>query len=78
MNSPIENVANVRTPLMLVQGDIDFIPVQQSEEFFTALYRQGRRAQFLRYAGEGHTISARENVLDLWRRIEAWLRETVN
>lgn len=78
LNSPIEHVANVRTPLLLVQGDIDFIPAQQSEEFFTALYRQGRRAQFLRYAGEGHTIAARENVLDLWRRIEAWLRETVN
>ena len=77
INSPIWRVADVRTPLMLVQGEIDFIPVQQGEEFFTALYRQGRRAQFVRYAGEGHTIAARENVIDLWRRIDEWLRETL-
>jgi hypothetical protein len=26
---------------------------------------------------EGHTIMAQANVLDLWRRFEAWLRETM-
>ena len=77
VNSPIRRVADVRTPLMLVQGDIDFIPVQQGEEFFTALYRQDKRARFVRYAGEGHTIAARANVIDLWERIEVWLRETL-
>jgi dipeptidyl aminopeptidase/acylaminoacyl peptidase len=76
-NSPIWRVANVRTPLMLVQGEQDFVPVQQGEEFFTALYRQDRRVRFVRYAGEGHTIAARANVVDLWRRIDEWLRETL-
>ncbi len=77
VNSPLWRVTLVRTPLLLVHGDKDFIPVQQAEEFFTALYRQDKRVELVRYAGEEHTIALRENVLDLWRRIEAWLRDTM-
>ena len=77
INSPLWSVASVRTPLLLVHGDQDYIPIQQAEEFFTALYRQDKRVQLARYAGEWHTISARGNVLDMWRRFEAWLRETM-
>ncbi len=76
-NSPILRVAGVRTPLMLIHGDADFVPVQQAEEFFTALYRKDKRVRLVRYSGEGHTISARANVLDLWRRLDDWLRETM-
>ena len=64
------------TPLMLVHGDLDFVPIQQSEEFFTALYRQDKRAVFVRYQGEWHTIANRPNVLDLWQRFSFWLAET--
>jgi dipeptidyl aminopeptidase/acylaminoacyl peptidase len=60
-----------------VHGDLDFIPIQQAEEFFTALYRQDKRAVLLRYGGEWHTIANRVNVLDLWRRIGPWLSETM-
>lgn len=77
INSPIWRAASVRTPLMLIHGDKDFIPIQQAEEFFTALFRQDKRVQLLRYAGEEHTIAARANVLDMWRRLEAWLRDTM-
>jgi dipeptidyl aminopeptidase/acylaminoacyl peptidase len=62
---------------MLIHGDLDFIPIQQAEEFFTALYRQDKRARFVRYQGEWHTISNRVNVLDLWVRIAEWLSETM-
>ena len=76
-NSPIVRVASVRTPLMLIHGDGDDIPLQQAEEFFSALYRRDQRARLVRYSGEGHTISARANVLDMWRRIDDWLHETM-
>jgi dipeptidyl aminopeptidase/acylaminoacyl peptidase len=77
LNSPLWRVTQVRAPLMLIHGESDFIPVQQAEEVFTALYRQDKRVRLLRYAGEEHTITARANVLDLWRRLEDWLRETM-
>jgi len=75
--SAIFSADKVQTPLMLIHGDLDFIPIQQDEEFFTALYRQDKRARFVRYHGEWHTIANRSNVLDLWQRIADWLSETM-
>ena len=77
VNSPIWRVAQMSTPLMLVHGDKDFIPIQQAEEMFTALYRRDKHAQLVRYAGEGHTISDRVNVLDFWNRVRSWLAATL-
>jgi dipeptidyl aminopeptidase/acylaminoacyl peptidase len=76
-NSPLYRADRVQAPLLLIHGDHDFIPAQQAEEFFTALYRQDKRARFVRYYGEFHTIAARANVLDMWTRIADWLRETL-
>ncbi len=74
-NSPLFYAERVQTPLMIVQGDMDYVPIQQGEEFFTALYRQGKRAKFVRYWGEGHVISSPANVRDLWQRTYTWFDE---
>jgi dipeptidyl aminopeptidase/acylaminoacyl peptidase len=76
-SSAVLQADKVVTPLMLIHGDLDFVPIQQSEEFFSALYRQDKRAVLVRYQGEWHTIASRPNVLDLWRRIGVWLTETM-
>jgi len=60
---------------MIVQGDMDFVPIQQGEEFFTALYRQNKRAAFVRYIGEGHLLQGQANVRDMWQRIFDWFDE---
>lgn len=77
-NSPLFRASHVHTPIMLVKGESDFIPVEQAEEFFTALYRQDKTAELVSYMGEGHTITARANVLDLWVRMDDWLRRTMS
>jgi dipeptidyl aminopeptidase/acylaminoacyl peptidase len=74
-NSPISYVERVQTPLMIVQGDMDFIAMQQGEEFFTALYRQGKRARFIRYWGEGHGFDSPANTRDFWHKAFAWFDE---
>lgn len=74
-NSPLFEVERVRTPLLLVHGDMDFIPIQQAEEYFTALYRQDKRVRFVRYHGEGHGPTGRANVVHLWGEIGRWLEE---
>jgi acetyl esterase/lipase len=71
-NSPIFAVDRVQTPLMIIQGDLDNVPIQQGEEFFASLYRQGKRADFVRYWGEGHVLSSPANIKDMWERIFAW------
>jgi dipeptidyl aminopeptidase/acylaminoacyl peptidase len=73
--SPLFHVSKVQTPVMLVHGDFDFIPIQQAEEYFTALYRLDQRVLFVRYHGEEHAPSTRANVIDLWERMDAWLAE---
>jgi len=74
-NSPLFYVDRVTTPLMIVQGDMDYVAMQQGEQFFTALYRQGKRAAFVRYWGEGHVLRGPANIRDMWQRIYAWLDE---
>lgn len=71
-NSPITYVDRVETPLLIIQGDMDYVPIQQGEEFFQALYKQGKRAEFARYWGEGHVFSSPANVEDMWNRIFNW------
>ena len=74
-NSPIFSDERVQTPLLIIQGDLDFVGIEQGEEFFTALYRQGKRAEFVRYWGEGHVIQQPDNVRDMWKRIFAWFEQ---
>jgi dipeptidyl aminopeptidase/acylaminoacyl peptidase len=74
-NSPIFFVDRVETPLLIINGDMDYVAMQQGEEFFMSLYRQGKRAQFVRYWGEGHVLSSPANIRDMWNRIFAWFEE---
>jgi dipeptidyl aminopeptidase/acylaminoacyl peptidase len=76
-NSAVLHADKITTPLMLVHGEFDFIPIQQDEELFTMLYRQDKRVTLVRYQGEWHTITQRANVIDLWQRMESWLKETM-
>lgn len=71
-NSPLFAVDQVQTPLLIIQGDLDYVALQQGEELFTALYRQGKRATFVRYWGEGHVLEGPANITDMWERILAW------
>ena len=75
-NSPLMRVEDIRTPVMLVHGDLDAtVPMAQSEEMFVALDRLDRDAVFVRYWGEGHTLASPANIRDLWERKFAWYRE---
>ena len=71
-NSPLFAADDVQTPLLIIQGDIDYVPIQQGEQFFSALYRQGKRARFVRYWGEGHVLQSPANIQDMWQHILGW------
>jgi len=71
-NSPLFYVERIETPLMIIQGDMDYVSMQQGEAMFTSLYRRNRRAAFVRYWGEGHVLESPANISDMWRRIYGW------
>ncbi|HEU4508556.1 MAG TPA: prolyl oligopeptidase family serine peptidase [Pyrinomonadaceae bacterium] len=74
-NSPLFYAERVQTPLLIIQGDLDYVAMQQGEQFFTALQRQGKRARFARYWGEEHVFESPANIRDMWQQIYAWLNE---
>lgn len=74
-NSPLFFADRINTPLLIIQGDLDYVPIAQGEEMFHALYRQGKRARFLRYWGEGHVFSSPANIRDMYNKIFKWLEE---
>ena len=76
-NSPLFYVERVETPLLIIQGDLDYVSMAQGEQFFTALVRQNKRARFIRYWGEGHVLETQANTRDMWQRIFAWLDEFI-
>lgn len=75
-NSPIFYVDRVETPIMIIQGDMDGVPIQQGEEFFNSLYRQNKKAALVRYWGDYHSIISPGNIRDMWSRIFSWFDES--
>jgi dipeptidyl aminopeptidase/acylaminoacyl peptidase len=74
-NSPTFQAGKIKTPLMLVQGDFDYVSMTQGEEMFTALRRQNKDAVFVRYWGEGHLLMNPTTMVDLDQRIADWLHK---
>lgn len=71
--SPFFDVLKVQTPLMLMHSDLDWnYQMEQFDQVFTALFRLGKDAQYVRYWGEGHGVSSPANVRDMWARMESW------
>ena len=65
--SPISYVANVRTPLLMIHSDLDFrTPIEQGEQFYTALKFLGRKVRFVRFLTETHELSRSG---DPWHRV---------
>ena len=51
---------NIETPLMIIQGDKDFVSIEQGEEIFTHLYRHGKRQDSLDTGGKGTILMIRK------------------
>jgi hypothetical protein len=70
--SPIAHAGKISTPILLVGSDMDGSFSAQFDEFFVALNRLGKTAEYIRYWGEGHGPASPANQRDLWRRTLEW------
>ncbi|HJM74631.1 MAG TPA: S9 family peptidase [Dehalococcoidia bacterium] len=76
--SPLTYADRVQTPVLLMHGEADVrCPISQSEEYFTALKRQGKTVEFVRFPdcshlflGVGHPAMRRE----YFDRTVAWFK----
>jgi dipeptidyl aminopeptidase/acylaminoacyl peptidase len=57
--SPLSKVADVVTPTLVLHSEEDYrCPIEQGEQWFSALRRLGRaETRFVRFPGEGHELS---------------------
>jgi dipeptidyl aminopeptidase/acylaminoacyl peptidase len=56
--SPLALAHNVTTPTLVLHAENDFrCPIEQAEQYFMALLRNGTTTEFLRFPGEGHEMS---------------------
>jgi dipeptidyl aminopeptidase/acylaminoacyl peptidase len=57
-HSPIAHAHRVRTPTLILHSENDFrSPIEQAEQYFVALLRNGTPVEFLRFPEEGHEMS---------------------
>jgi dipeptidyl aminopeptidase/acylaminoacyl peptidase len=70
--SVIYRADRITTPLLILAGDRDFSHLEQSEQLFSALYRQGKDAMLVSYWGENHVLASPANLRDAYARVLAW------
>jgi dipeptidyl aminopeptidase/acylaminoacyl peptidase len=57
--SPITYVRRMKTPLLILHGENDLrCSIEQAEQLFVALRRQGTPTLFVRFPGESHSMSS--------------------
>ena len=72
-NSPIHEVHNMETPLLMAFGDDDgVVDWDQGTEFFNFARRAGKQMVLLVYEGEDHGFREEANQKDYHRRILEW------
>jgi dipeptidyl aminopeptidase/acylaminoacyl peptidase len=71
-NSPFFYLDRVRTPVLLLHGDLDPVPVEQADQVYFALRRLGKPVEYARYVGMGHNLTDPGNERDYWERLIAW------
>ncbi|RRQ48119.1 S9 family peptidase [Maribacter algicola] len=75
--SPLNYVANVTTPTMLLTGEEDYrTPIAESEQFYTALKLEGVETAMVRIPGAGHGIANRpSNLVAKIASVLAWFNK---
>jgi dipeptidyl aminopeptidase/acylaminoacyl peptidase len=77
--SPLTHVKNVVTPLLIVHSEKDLrCPIEQGEQFFTALKYLRREVELVRFPDEGHELSRSGQPLHRLERLERivrWFRD---
>jgi len=76
-NSPALHADRISAPVLMLHGDMDFVPLAQGEEMFSALYRQDKDAVLVTLWGEGHSPTSPANIREMYAWILWWLGQTL-
>ena len=72
--SPISYAHDIQTPTLILHGERDQdVPVEQAYTFFRTLKDQEVPVELVVYPREAHAVTERLHMLDMSRRVLAWL-----
>ncbi len=72
--SPITEARNIQKPVLILHGLLDsIVPPEASEEWVEALRREGKTFEYKTYDDEPHGFLRRENLIDVYERMERFL-----
>lgn len=72
--SPIYQVENIQSPVLILHGlEDDIVPPEASEDWVEALLHADKTFEFKTYSGESHGFLRRATQLDAYGRIERFL-----
>jgi dipeptidyl aminopeptidase/acylaminoacyl peptidase len=73
-NSPLEQAARIKAPVLLAYGGRDRrVPIEHGERMREALRKAGNEPEWVVYDDEEHGFFRPENKIDFWKRVEAFL-----
>ena len=76
--SPATNVADIKTPMLVIHGERDFrVPVSEALKLWTDLHRHGVQARFLYFPDENHWVLKPQNSRLWYETVLAFLDEQV-
>jgi dipeptidyl aminopeptidase/acylaminoacyl peptidase len=71
--SPLYNADKVGVPLLIAWGGSDLrVPIVHGTDFKSALEKNGKTFEYVEYPEEGHGFNKDENLVDFFRRVEAF------
>jgi len=72
--SPSNFVGKIQTPMLIVQGELDFrVPTGQALQIFTTLQRRGVPSRLLYFPDEGHWVLKPQNSQLWYKTVLDWL-----
>jgi dipeptidyl aminopeptidase/acylaminoacyl peptidase len=81
-HSPISYLGNVTTPLLIIHSELDYrCPIEQGEQMYIGLKRQGKETMFIRFPGEHHGLAGGgkpKHRLERLRHIVRWFDHYLN
>jgi acetyl esterase/lipase len=74
-NAAMLNAPRLETPILILHGERDFLPVSEAEQLYAVLKATKKSARFVSFAGEGHIISSPQNILRFHEEILRFLEK---
>ena len=72
--SPSNFAENIKTPMLVVEGELDFrVPNGQAFQLFSALQRRGVPSRMLYFPDEGHWVLKPKNSQLWYKTVQGWL-----